>query len=163
MRPSPVIVGSCCPRARAAAPRGSAVRYESTVGRSAVERLERRLLLAVSTDAQGWTVVTPPADARVVYVSSSAGNDDNAGLSPDLPVRSLKEGISRLRDKSGDQLLLRRGWQESLSLWVKSGRSADQPIVVGAYGTGDRPVLETGTATRSSPARASSTSSATSP
>ena len=43
-----------------------------------VETLENRQLMSVSLDANGWTVVTPTADSRVIYVSSSTGNDVTA-------------------------------------------------------------------------------------
>ena len=103
-------------------------------------------MLSVSTDAAGWTVVTPPKDARVIYVSSSTGDNANSGTSPAGPLKTIAAGISLLRDGTGDQLLLRRGdtWHESLGMWRKSGRSASEPLVVGAYGTGDRPLLMTG-------------------
>lgn len=112
----------------------------------AIERLEWRKLLSVSQTADGWTSITPPGDAHVIYVSSSAGNDQNSGLSELSPVRTLSHGISLLRAKAADQLLLARGdaWDESLGIWERSGLDQDQPMVIGAYGTGDRPLLRTG-------------------
>ena len=113
------------------------------------ESLERRALLSVSLDAAGFTVVAPEGNARVVYVSSSLGDDANDGLSPASPVKTLDRGESLLRDRSGDQMLLNRGdvWRETLGEWDKSGRNAQQPIVIGAYGVGPRPRLDTGTRT----------------
>ena len=112
------------------------------------EPLEGRTLLSVALDANGFTVVTPEAGSRVIYVSSSLGNDANDGLSPTAPVKSLDHAKSLLRDKSGDQMLLARGdvWHATLGDWTKSGRSSGQPMVIGAYGTGLRPRLDTGTA-----------------
>ena len=51
-----------------------------------------------------------------------------------------------MRNGSGDEMLLRRGdtWHESLGTWTKSGRSASEPIVIGAYGSGPRPTVATG-------------------
>jgi hypothetical protein len=116
--------------------------------RPSFEPLEGRTHFSVALDASGFTVVTPEGNSRVVYVSSSMGNDANDGLSPAAPVQTLDHAESLLRDKSGDQMLLARGdvWHEPLGDWTKSGRSADQPIVIGAYGpAGARPRLETGT------------------
>lgn len=112
-----------------------------------IESLEQRALLSVTLDPNGWTVVTPGPGARVIYCSSSTGNDANTGLSPAIPVQTLAHAISLLRNDSGDQLLLKRGdvWHSDLGVWRKSGKSADQPMVIGAYGTGDRPELMTGT------------------
>lgn len=111
-----------------------------------IESLEQRALLSVTLDPNGWTIVTPPASARVIYCSSSTGNDANNGFSPNVPVQTLAHAISLLRDHSGDQLLLKRGdvWRSDLGVWRKSGKSAEQPMVIGAYGTGDRPELMTG-------------------
>src|SRR5215212_894941 len=48
--------------------------------RQTVETLEPRTMMSVSHDANGFTVVTPESDSRVVYVSSSGGSDSNSGL-----------------------------------------------------------------------------------
>ncbi len=110
------------------------------------ERLESRQLLSASLNGAGWTVVTPSAGARVVYVSSSSGNDRNSGLSPSSPLASLAKAESLLRNDSADEMLLKKGdtWNTGLGYWGKQGISASQPIVIGAYGTGARPTLDTG-------------------
>jgi hypothetical protein len=103
-------------------------------------------------DAQGWTVITPSPDSRVIYVSSSEGNDANNGLSPSTPKRTISAGAALLRsDAPGsggvtgypDHLLLKRGdtWDATLGGWWKCGRSPAEPMVVGTYGTGPRPIL----------------------
>src|SRR4051812_31396451 len=118
-------------------------------GPGLVERLEARQHFSVSLDASGWTVIAPPADAKVIYVSSSQGSDSNTGLTPAAPVRSLAQASSLARNASGDQILLKRGdtWYESFGMWIKSGRSADEPMVIGAYGSGSRPTVASGSAT----------------
>lgn len=97
----------------------------------------------------GWTTYAIASDARAVYVSSSAGNNANAGTIS-APVRSLAAGYALLRDGYPDHMLLKRGdtWDEALPSWKKSGRSATEPIVVEAYGDEsiDRPLLRTGSA-----------------
>ena len=111
-----------------------------------LETLEPRRLFAVSLDSAGWLVVTPASDSRIVYVSNSTGNDRNSGLAPSTPVQTLGKAVSMLRDGSADEMLLRRGdvWQDTLGVWWKSGRSAQQPLYIGAYGAGARPLLDTG-------------------
>lgn len=112
-----------------------------------VEGLESRTHLSVSHNDQGWTVITPEADSHVIYVSSSQGNDFNDGRSPDHPVKSLAQGSSLIRDGSSDQLLLKRGdvWNnETFNGWWKGGKSEQEPLVIGAYGQGERPLLNTG-------------------
>ena len=54
------------------------------------ERLEGRTLLSVSINSTtGATVITPGPGDRVVYCSSSTGNDQNNGLSPQSPVATF--------------------------------------------------------------------------
>ncbi|MEM6852807.1 MAG: right-handed parallel beta-helix repeat-containing protein [Planctomycetota bacterium] len=91
--------------------------------------------------ADGWLPLAPSADSRVVFVSSSGGDDANDGLSADRPVRSVGKGLSLLRDGFPDWLLFKRGdvWTQGLGNWTRSGRSADAPMVVGLYGNTDQP------------------------
>jgi Leucine-rich repeat (LRR) protein len=109
-----------------------------------VETMESRTHLSVSKDAAGFTVVTPSAGDKVIYVSAS-GNDGNSG-SASAPIRSLSKGVGMLRSGTGDQLLLKRGdsFGGNLGFWSKSGANASRPLVVGTYGTGSRPVVNTG-------------------
>ncbi len=103
-------------------------------------------MLSVAINSDGWTTVTPAADTHVIYVSSSAGSDKNDGSSPNDPVQSISRGVGLLRNGSADWLLLKCGdtWNGGLGVWRKSGRSNDEPMLIGSYGTGDRPLLKTG-------------------
>jgi hypothetical protein len=114
------------------------------LAKAIIETLEDRQHLSVSTDADGWTVVTPGTGARVVYVSSSAGNDSADGLSSATPLKTIGKARTLIRDGAGDQLLLKRGdkWNEGLGYWRASGKSANEPTFIGAYGEGARPELQ---------------------
>src|SRR6478735_7701128 len=63
-----------------------------------------------SFDGAGWTVFAPSADTRIVYVSSSTG-DDRTGVIGNLdhPYKTLAAGRSRLRNGKPDWLLLKKG------------------------------------------------------
>ena len=97
-------------------------------------------------DLNGWTILTPSIDSRVIYVSSSSGDDSNDGLSVGAPKKTLSNAVGKLRDGYPDQLRLKRGdrWAgETLqSVRLLSGRSFDERLVVGAYGDGPRPILD---------------------
>ena len=69
------------------------------------------------------------------------GNDAADGQSPSTAWRSF-ENLSMMLLVPGDQVLLARGgvWQEELRLAGKGAPSA--PIILGAYGTGDLPLIE---------------------
>lgn len=95
-------------------------------------------------DGSFWTQFVPSADTRLIFVSSEEGNDNNSGLNPNAPVKTLAKGYELLRDGYPDWMLLKRGdvWYESLPFWAKSGRAEDEKLVVGAYGDStDRPQI----------------------
>lgn len=97
---------------------------------------------------EGWTELVPSADSRLVYVSSSQGNDANDGLSPQSPKATIAAGKALLRHGSPDWLCLRRGdtWTGSIGQWLVSGRSATEPTVLTTYGPStSRPRIATGT------------------
>ncbi len=109
-------------------------------------------------DAEGWTVLEPGPEARLIYVSSSEGDDAKAqhyspaspeiGDDPFLPEGSLKpystieKALQQARPGHGDWVLLKRGdsWEGGHGL--PNGRSAAEPFVFTAYGGAhERPVL----------------------
>jgi hypothetical protein len=97
-------------------------------------------------DAGGWTVFTPSPDTHVIYVSNSAGSDQNSGRSTSSPVRTIARGLALLRNGYPDWLLLKKGdtWtDQAIGYFGKNGRSAAEPMLVSSYGTGARPVIKT--------------------
>ena len=78
--------------------------------------------------------------STVYYIDASSGSDSNTGTSSTSAWRT----ISKINDSSfqpGDQILFKRGesWNENL-VFPSSG-NASNPILIGAYGTGDKPVI----------------------
>ena len=102
--------------------------------------------LFASTVDPFWTVFTSGVNTKVVYVSSSTGDDGNDGLSPNTARKSLVSGYLLLRDQFPDWLLLKRGdvWTNqwlggSNGQWNKRGSGVTLPMVISGYGTGRRP------------------------
>lgn len=88
----------------------------------------------------GWTVFEPAADTRIIYVSSSTGDDSNSGLAPewngvDGPKASAAAAIALMRPGMSDWILFRRGdvWINQ-SVGIPPGRSASEPSILGSYG-----------------------------
>ena len=126
------------------------VRQALSLAVSHIEPLEQRRYLSVTTNAQGWTVVTPSADSRMIYVSNSTGSDSNSGLSPTAPLQTIGKGLTLLRTGFPDELLLKRGDTFSTSIYFNnSGRSAQEPMLISYYGDNSlpRPVIDGGTVT----------------
>jgi len=100
-----------------------------------LEPLEHRRMCAVTQDAAGWTVVTPATDTRLVYVSSSGGDDARDGSSPALAVATLNRAKALVRNGFADWMLLKRGDVfGSFGTWNKWGRSTQQPLYITAFG-----------------------------
>lgn len=94
----------------------------------------------------GWTVFTPSADTRRVYVSSSTGNDANSGLSEAAPKRTIEAGMDLMRHGYPDWLLLKKGdffapadLPDAGLKWETSGRSASEPTLLSSYGPANAP------------------------
>jgi hypothetical protein len=76
------------------------------------------------------------------YVDSLYGNDRNTGRAITAAWQTLAKVNSYAGFVPGDRILLRRGrlWREQLV--VPCSGTAGKPLLVGAYGTGERPVLK---------------------
>ena len=94
-------------------------------------------------DLGGWTTFTPSSDTRIIYVSSSQGNDANDGLSEATPKRTIAAGMSLLRNGFPDWLLLKKGDEWHLSGWLGwppvSGKNGSEKLLFSSYGSGPRP------------------------
>lgn len=109
---------------------------------------ELLLLITIALQPQlatdGWTVLTPSSDSRIVYVSSSSGLDANDGLSEAKPKKTITSAMKMLRDGSPDWLLLKSGdvWREQVRIDPTSGGDApDRKTVITSYGDGPRPSI----------------------
>ncbi len=96
-------------------------------------------------DEQGWTEFAASSASRIVYVSS-AGNDSTGQVyslsqvpDPFNPgtvnaFATIAAASARTRNASPDWILLRRGDTFSANITLKSGASAGQYALLGAYG-----------------------------
>lgn len=101
-------------------------------------------LATVTQDGNGWTQVSLPAGDQAYYVSTS-GSDSNDGLSSGAPKQTIAAAMALMTNDSGDHILLKRGDSFTISASiVLRGRSASEPMLLGAYGTGARPRIDGG-------------------
>lgn len=88
-----------------------------------------------------WGAVPLPG---VEFYLDCAGGDDTArGDHPEAAWRSL-ERVNLATFLPGDSILLRRGTTCSGALQPLGSGSEGRPIVMGAYGTGPRPIIDAG-------------------
>jgi hypothetical protein len=75
------------------------------------------------------------------YVDALKGDDKATGLSDASPWRSLAK-VNALNLQPGDAVLLKRGsvWQEALA--PRGNGTAQNAITLGAYGEGERPLID---------------------
>ena len=96
-------------------------------------------------DEHGWTIIEPEHDSRVIYISSSEGNDSNDGLSPQSAKATIQAAKYQLRHGYPDHLLLKKGdtfENQSIGGIKTSGRSAEEPLVFSTYGnSNERPLV----------------------
>jgi hypothetical protein len=88
----------------------------------------------------GFFLYVPFAGATTYYVSSSTGNDGNAGTSSAAAWQTIAK-VNLQTFAAGDSILLKRGdaWNESLV--PPSSGASGSPIAFDAYGTGAAPNL----------------------
>lgn len=116
-------------------------------------------------DAKGFSILKPSADSRLIYVSASLGDDATAKVyspssaeigsdplepkGPILAYKGIDAALAQARSGYPDWVLLRRGdsWTRTSTISARSGRSASERSLLGAYGpaTTARPLIRSGT------------------
>jgi len=101
----------------------------------------------VPPEAVSITYSYPPGTGIRYYVSMSNGNDASNGRSETAPFKTLTR-VNSLNLGPGDQVLFKTGdiWfsadeSSQTPLRPKGAGAAGNPIVIGAYGTGPRPII----------------------
>ncbi|EGL53335.1 hypothetical protein MAMP_00844 [Methylophaga aminisulfidivorans MP] len=113
-------------------------------------------------DSNGWSIITPDSETRIVYVSSTDGNDSTAKtyLSAELdnpfnpktiqPYKTIEKAYEQIRDGKPDWILFKKGdvFELKNKIWLKSGKSQAAHLVFGAYGDKGtkRPIIDSYTA-----------------
>ena len=107
-------------------------------------------------DETGWSVITPSEDSRLIYVSSSSGNDATAEFyaprdvtsveDPGAikPYKTIEAAMLNARHNAPDWILLRRGdsWEVDGPIQLRGGRSVTERSVFTSYGkSADRPTI----------------------
>ena len=84
---------------------------------------------------------TATATASTTYYVSSSGSDSNDGTSSSTPWRTLSKA-SQFTYSGGNSILLKRGdtWSNE-TLYLHGNGTAANPIIVGAYGSGAKPII----------------------
>ncbi len=87
---------------------------------------------------------TVSADSNSYYVSND-GSDSNDGLSPAASWKTIAKVNAKLNDgtiKKGDDIYFKRGDTFSGELNLKIGGTSSNYMIIGAYDSGDRPIID---------------------
>jgi len=108
-------------------------------------------------DESGWSIITPSEDSRLIYVSSSLGDDEAAEFyaprdisdveDPGLikPFKTIEAAYANTRQGYPDWVLLLRGdvWEVHGNIQLNTGRSESERSVIASYGPGaQRPIIK---------------------
>ncbi len=85
--------------------------------------------------------ITVKKTSDVYHVSTSDGDDSNDGFSPQSPWKSL-DRVNQAVLAPGDQILFKSGDTFLGQLNVDHSGTAENPIIFGRYGTGDKPKID---------------------
>ncbi len=80
-------------------------------------------------------------ESNTYFLDSDLGNDTLSGLSSDNAWKTL-ERASQVTYQAGDRILLKRGSSWKGIFEPKGSGTKEAPILISAYGTGERPVLD---------------------
>jgi hypothetical protein len=82
-----------------------------------------------------------PVRAAVYHLDATLGDDHSSGISVQKPWRTL-ERLNKSTYQPGDQILLKRGEVFYGQINPKGSGTQDQRIYLGAYGDGERPIVD---------------------
>ncbi|MGB3440143.1 MAG: right-handed parallel beta-helix repeat-containing protein [Actinophytocola sp.] len=83
----------------------------------------------------------PEYKGQDYYVDSTAGDDRQAGTSPNRPWKTLDK-INQVKLGPGDRVLFRRGRSFSGTFAPVGSGTANNPIIATSYGSGAKPVID---------------------
>jgi len=87
-----------------------------------------------------FLIIASQVFATTYYVDATNGSDKNSGTSPPNAWKTIAK-VNNSSFNPGDFILFKRGeeWREELI--VPSSGSSGNPIIFGAYGSGDMPII----------------------
>ena len=78
--------------------------------------------------------------AQQTYYISTSGSDSNNGTSESKPWKSISK-VNSFSFKPGDRILFKRGGRWNQEILPRSSGSAGNLITIGAYGSGNKPII----------------------
>ncbi|MFA7232119.1 MAG: hypothetical protein WC071_12685, partial [Victivallaceae bacterium] len=89
--------------------------------------------------------ISVSSQATVYYIDYTTGNNANLGTISEPWQTSMPVQQKAANFSPGDQILIKRGttmYPDGWTLSLASSGTSSEPIVIGAYGTGEAPVID---------------------
>lgn len=96
-------------------------------------------LLMAAVSACMMILCATSVGAQTYHISNN-GNDTNDGLTPQTAWRTV-EKVNQSEFVAGDEVLFESGGVWSGSLWAKGSGTKENPIKIGCYGDGEKPII----------------------
>ena len=90
--------------------------------------------------SEGGNIDNVVVDPQAYYIDAVNGNDANDGKTPQTAWKTLAK-LNSITINAGNKLLFRTGQKWYGKLEIKNSGTQENPIVIGSYGTGAKPVL----------------------
>lgn len=97
-------------------------------------------------DTNGFIEFSIHPSSVTYYVSSSSGNDSNNGLSEEFPLQTIFAATNKMINNTQIIVKLKCGdiWSNNGIMPAATGLSPQYPSIITTYGTGSRPLIQTG-------------------
>ncbi|PWD98919.1 T9SS type A sorting domain-containing protein [Marinilabilia rubra] len=110
------------------------------------DKTDQTVLVQLSNPTSGVLLLNDQLTLQIAgttnnyYVSSTTGNDNNDGLTPETPWKTLAK-VSEFSYTPGDSVLFFSGDEFTGQLKINSSGIEGDPLVFSRYGPGNQPVL----------------------
>ena len=107
------------------------------------QREIREMIYKVKAAQEELISINEPTGDVSYYVDAENGNDDNDGTSPETAWKTLRKASSIRKLTAGGKILLKAGctWNGEQLLVKNAEGTAENPVVIGSYGEGAKPVI----------------------
>lgn len=117
--------------------------FKADANEKTTQKAIRKMTTKLQNAQAALISIHEPTGDVAYYVDAVNGNDDNDGTSPETAWKTLKKASSIRKLTAGGKILLKAGctWNDEQLLVNGAEGTADEPVVIGSYGEGAKPVI----------------------
>ena len=117
--------------------------FKSSANEKTTQKAIRKMITKLQNAQEELISINEPTGDVAYYVDAENGNDDNNGTSPETAWKTLTKASSIRKLTAGGKILLKAGctWNGEQLLVKNAEGTAENPVVIGSYGEGAKPVI----------------------